>query len=52
MLHLFVKEGYINAQMQTQFYYKYLIQLKDNIELIRNDELIHVIWSLIVADDE
>eukprot|EP00347_Sterkiella_histriomuscorum_P017948 403347370 len=52
MLHLFVKEGYINAQMQTQFYYRYLMQLKDNMDLIKNDELIHVIWSLIVADDE
>lgn len=52
MFHLFVKEGHISFENLGNFYYTYVLMLKDNMDKVTYDTLINVLWSLITSEDE
>jgi hypothetical protein len=51
MFYIFIKEGFINSQIQGSLYYKYMLNLKDNYNKIDNDNLINLLWALAVTEE-
>lgn len=52
LFHLFVRQGFVTPENQTMLYYTFVLLLKDNLHRVGASNIIHVLWSLIAADDD
>ncbi|CDW75767.1 UNKNOWN [Stylonychia lemnae] len=52
LFYIFVKEGFITQDFQNNIYYQYVFTLNDNLKKLTNQDIVNVLWGLIVSDDE
>jgi hypothetical protein len=55
---MFVREGFISAEMPTRLYFSYVLTLKEKMETeggakaVSFDEIVHLLWALMATEDE
>jgi hypothetical protein len=57
LFHLFVREGFLAHDSLSRIYFTYVLTLKDKFEkegasCVGFNELVHIVWALVVTEDE